>query len=206
MEWFSQQSIDMSLWALDQNEILHSQPTQIAGSRHFWASGAEPQLPSRTSRRSDQRLYLLQTSNLTIPNSRELFHRHKAVFAPRGIVQRYQGRSFEKKEGRSIPKPRSAAACSSLPLLHHFAEVFEEVVRIVGAGAGFGVVLHAEQRQGAVAEAFEGVVVEVDVGEVDFSGVEGVGIDGEVVIVAGDLDLAGVVALYRDDCRRGGRT
>ena len=101
MEWFSQQSIDMSLWALDQNEILHSQPTQIAGSRHFWASGAEPQLPSRTSRRSAQRLYLLQTSNLTIPNSRELFHRHKAVFAPRGIVQRYQGRSFEKKEGRS---------------------------------------------------------------------------------------------------------
>jgi len=65
----------------------------------------------------------------------------------------------------------------------------------VRAGAGFGVVLHAEERQGAVAEAFESVVVEVDVGEVDFGGVEGVGIDREVVIVAGDLDLAGVVAL-----------
>ena len=39
------------------------------------------------------------------------------------------------------------------------------------AGAGFGVVLHAEERQGAVAEAFEGIVVEVDVGEVDLGGV-----------------------------------
>ena len=85
---------------------------------------------------------------------------------------------------------------SSLPLLHHFAEVFEEVVGVVGAGAGFGVVLHAEEWQGAVAQAFEGVVVEVDVGEVDFGGVDGVGIDGEVVIVRGDLDFAGVVALY----------
>src|ERR1035438_2459522 len=85
---------------------------------------------------------------------------------------------------------------SSLPLLHHFAEVTEEVVGVVGAGAGFGVVLHAEERQGAVAKAFEGVVVEVDVGEVDFGGVDGVGIDGEVVIVRGDLDFAGVVALY----------
>src|SRR5580658_4025825 len=84
---------------------------------------------------------------------------------------------------------------SSLPLLHHFAEVAEEVVGVVGAGAGFGVVLHAEERQRAVAQAFEGIVVEVDVGEVDFGGVERLGIDGEVVIVAGDLDLAGVVAL-----------
>jgi len=66
----------------------------------------------------------------------------------------------------------------------------------VRAGAGFGVVLHAEERQGAMAKAFEGVVVEVDVGKVDFGGVERVRVDGEVVIMAGDLDLAGVVALY----------
>ena len=67
----------------------------------------------------------------------------------------------------------------------------------MGAWAGFGVVLHAEERQGAVAQAFEGVVVEVDVGEVDFAGVDGVGVDGVIVIVRGDLDFAGVVALDR---------
>src|ERR1700733_11445611 len=30
--------------------------------------------------------------------------------------------------------------CSSLPLFHHFSEVPEQVVRVVGAGAGLGVV------------------------------------------------------------------
>src|ERR1700728_758726 len=83
---------------------------------------------------------------------------------------------------------------SSLPLLHHFPEILEEVMGVVGAGAGFGVVLHAEERHGAVAKAFEGVVVEVDVGELDFGSVDGVRIDGEVVVVRGDLDLACIVA------------
>ena len=44
-----------------------------------------------------------------------------------------------------------------------------------------------------MAHAFERLVVEVEVGQFDFVGVDGVGIDGEVVIVGGDLDLAGGV-------------
>ena len=76
---------------------------------------------------------------------------------------------------------------SSLPLLHHGAEVAEQVMRVVRAGGGFGVVLDAEQRQHLVAQALERLVVQVDVGELDFVGVDGVGIDGEVVVVSGDL-------------------
>src|ERR1051326_4952894 len=70
-------------------------------------------------------------------------------------------------------------------------------MRIVRAGAGFGGGLHGEQRQRAVAQALERVVVQVDVSEVDVAGLERVGIDGEVVVVRGDLDLAGVELLDR---------
>jgi len=33
---------------------------------------------------------------------------------------------------------------------------------------GFGVILHAEERHVAVAQAFESVVVQVDMGQIDF--------------------------------------
>ena len=48
-------------------------------------------------------------------------------------------------------------------------------------------VLHAEQRQRFVAQAFQRLIVEVYVGELDFVGVDGVGIYCEVVVVGGDF-------------------
>jgi len=66
-------------------------------------------------------------------------------------------------------------------------------MRVVRAGGSFGVVLDAEERQRFVAQAFERLIIQVDVGEFNFVGVDGVGIDGEVVVVGGDLDLAGGV-------------
>jgi hypothetical protein len=47
-------------------------------------------------------------------------------------------------------------------------EVVEQVLRIVRAGRGLGMVLHAEDRVVAVAEPFERLVVQVDVREFDF--------------------------------------
>ena len=44
-----------------------------------------------------------------------------------------------------------------------------------------------------MAQAFEGLIVEVDVGELNFVGVDRVGVDGEVVVVGCDLDFAGCV-------------
>ena len=70
-------------------------------------------------------------------------------------------------------------------------------MRVVRAGGGFGVVLHAEERQRLVAQAFESLIVQVDVGQLDFVGVDRVGIDGEVVVVGRDLDLAGGVVADR---------
>jgi hypothetical protein len=86
---------------------------------------------------------------------------------------------------------------SSLPLLHHQPEVMEQVVRVVRPRRGFGVVLHAEERQRFVAQAFKRLVVQVNVGQLNFVGIDRVGIDGEVVVVGRDLDLAGGVVLDR---------
>ena len=67
----------------------------------------------------------------------------------------------------------------------------------MGAGAGFGVVLDAEDGQVGVAEAFDGAVVEVDVGDDAAAGFEALLVDGEAVVLAGDLDSAGVEVLDR---------
>src|SRR5271156_4081339 len=88
-------------------------------------------------------------------------------------------------------------AASSLPFFHHFPEVAKEVVGVVWAWARLRMVLHAEERHGAMAQAFQGVVVEVDVGELDFALVDRFRIYREVVIVRGDLHFAGLRLLDR---------
>ena len=57
-----------------------------------------------------------------------------------------------------------------------------------------------------MAQAFQGVVVQVDVREFDFALVDRFGIHREVVIVRGDLHLAGWSFAAPGDFRRGGRT
>src|SRR3546814_15346812 len=78
------------------------------------------------------------------------------------------------------------------PLLdaEHRCELLEQVRAVVGAGAGFGVVLDAERVPAAHPQALAHPVVQVDVGELG-AAAERVGVDGEVVVLAGDLDLAG---------------
>ena len=57
-------------------------------------------------------------------------------------------------------------------------------------------VLDGECGQFAVAQALEGVVVEVDVGECYDFLVEGVEIDAETVVLCGDFDFASAGLLY----------
>src|SRR5579883_495560 len=61
-------------------------------------------------------------------------------------------------------------------------------MRIVRAGSGLGMVLHAEHRMMAMAEPFQGLVIQIRVGEFDLVGVERIGIDREAVIVRRNLD------------------
>ena len=59
----------------------------------------------------------------------------------------------------------------------------------MGAGGGFGVVLDGEDGIPRGADAFDGMVVEVKVGDFDVGG-EAVGVNGEAVVLAGDGDGA----------------
>src|SRR5260370_37086167 len=70
-------------------------------------------------------------------------------------------------------------------------EIVKEVSRIVRAGGGFGMILHAKHGVIAEPETFERLVVEIDVGDLAFARVERVGIHGESVVVRSDLDLIG---------------
>ena len=55
-------------------------------------------------------------------------------------------------------------------------------------GRCFGVVLHREKRVAAAAKSLQGVVVEVDMGNLDILVFQGIGIHGESVILGGDFD------------------
>src|SRR5579872_1389910 len=112
--------------------------------------------------------------------------------------------------GPSTVLKRSASASTSLgmtevvksrispfPLLHHLGEVFEQIMRVVGTGTGFRVILHAEERQVLVPQAFQCVVVQIHVREFDFARGQRIRIDGEVVVVRRDLDFAAVQLLHR---------
>src|SRR5438067_7723595 len=70
-------------------------------------------------------------------------------------------------------------------------------MRVVRAGRSFRVILHAEERQRAVAEAFERVVIQINVRQLNFTLSDRIGIDGEVMVVRRDLDFAAVETLYR---------
>src|ERR1051326_8422620 len=70
-------------------------------------------------------------------------------------------------------------------------------MRVVRPRRGFRVILHAEERQRAVTQPFQGVVVQIDMGLDDLRFLERVWVYGEVMVVRGDLDLARLQLLYR---------
>ncbi len=58
---------------------------------------------------------------------------------------------------------------------------------VVGAGGGFGVVLDRKDRAVLDSQALVGAVEEGDVADLDVCG-QGLGVDHEAVVLAGDLD------------------
>jgi hypothetical protein len=80
---------------------------------------------------------------------------------------------------------------------HQFYEFVEQVVRVVWAGGCFGVVLDAEGRDVFAAEAFVGVVVEIQMRQFDLFFIQCVDVHAEAVVLAGYFDLAGLEVLDR---------
>src|ERR1035441_5283903 len=92
---------------------------------------------------------------------------------------------------------RIARELSPLPLLHHLRKFLEQIMRIMRPGRGFRVILHAEQRQIPMPQAFERLVVQINVRQLNFAVGQRVWIDGEVMVVRRDLDLSGLQLLHR---------
>src|SRR6266545_4925603 len=83
-----------------------------------------------------------------------------------------------------------------LSLRHEFHEVIEKIVRIVRSGRGFRMILHAEDRVAAMAEALQGLIVEIHVRDLHLVEIERIRVHRETVIVRRDLDLAGDLVDY----------
>src|SRR5580700_8768553 len=89
------------------------------------------------------------------------------------------------------------ATISPFPLLHHRHEIFKQIMRVMRPRRGLRVILHAEQRQVPVPQAFESRVVQVDVRQLNFTFRQRIRIDREVVVMRCDLDLTALQLLYR---------
>src|ERR1035437_5164451 len=86
---------------------------------------------------------------------------------------------------------------SPFPLLHHLRKFLEQIMRIMRPRRSFRVILHAEQRQVPMPQAFERLVIQVDMGQLNFTVGQRIRIDGEVVVVRGDLNLPSLQLFYR---------
>ena len=64
-------------------------------------------------------------------------------------------------------------------------------------GRGFRVVLDGERRQAAVPDAFHGVVVEIDVGDIHRVAAQAFHINGKAVVLGRDFDPPGIEILHR---------
>src|SRR5215813_2105825 len=82
-------------------------------------------------------------------------------------------------------------------LAHQIGEAMEQVIGVVRARRGLRVVLHGEDGPFAVTQTFARAVVQIEMGRLPpVSGHRG-RVDGEPVILCGDLDLAGREILDR---------
>ena len=72
-----------------------------------------------------------------------------------------------------------------------------EVLVVLRPGRALGVVLDAEDRQGAVTDPLHRAVVEVELGDVEVAGRHRAGLDLELMVLAGDVDEAAVKVLHR---------
>ena len=76
-----------------------------------------------------------------------------------------------------------------LGILHQLEEFLEEVVRIVRTGRRFGVVLNTERRHRPVLQAFDRVIVQIHVRNIDVVQVETLRIHSETMILRRDFHL-----------------
>src|SRR3990170_736202 len=83
-----------------------------------------------------------------------------------------------------------------LELGHQLAEALEQVAGVVGAGPGLGMILNAVADSRHL-ESLDGVVVQVHVSQARRGRFHGLRVDGEAVVLTGDLDARRVRPPHR---------
>ncbi len=81
-------------------------------------------------------------------------------------------------------------------LINQFGKLAEKVVRVVRAGRGLGMILHAENGMIAMPHSLDGLVVQINVCDFHVRR-QRVRIDGEAVILRRDRDAPGRQVLHR---------
>ena len=74
--------------------------------------------------------------------------------------------------------------------LHHLDKFAKEILRIVGSGRGLGVVLDRKDWQGLMSHPFAGLVIEIDLGQLHFLGIERHRVDTKPMILRRDRNLS----------------
>jgi len=76
-------------------------------------------------------------------------------------------RSFQPTRDTSYRKLIQPGTTALSVLKEHLAKLAEQVMAVVRAGRGFGVILHGKRRVIFVPDAFDGLIVEIHVGDFD---------------------------------------
>ncbi len=87
---------------------------------------------------------------------------------------------------------KRAGLCRGHTLLffHHADEAGKEIVAVVRARRCLRMILHTEEWQRPVLEAFHSLIVEIDVGQLDDRLVHRFPVHGKAVILGGNFDIA----------------
>lgn len=77
--------------------------------------------------------------------------------------------SLNRDRKQKIQDQRLKSEDLELFSFHQFNEALKVVLGIVRAGRSFGMVLHGDDRQGAMPHSFDALVVEIQVSDLDFT-------------------------------------
>src|SRR5436190_4040284 len=72
---------------------------------------------------------------------------------------------------------------------HQFHKLVKEIMRIMRAGRGFGMILHAKYGMVTKPETLERLIVQIHVSDFDIAVLQRVRIDGEAMVVRCDFHL-----------------
>src|SRR5436190_1137954 len=99
-------------------------------------------------------------SRIKVPNSRS---------SPSERATQWTDFGSHLRSRHSVRSPRSPYPSTFLVLFHHVRESFKKIRGVVWSGRSFRMILHAEQRQRLVAQAFQRLIIKIHMRQHNFA-------------------------------------